>query len=97
MTLKTFASKKYSRKNSFCKRIFPEPENEKARRESLRFSFLHQKRGQRLTKWVCGPSLFFGRTAVLFPSTKGEQVGLLAPLLEGKKPILWYNRGLEVE
>ena len=58
---------------------------------------LYQERGQRLTRWVCGPSLFFGRTAVLFPSTKGEQVGLLAPLLEGKKPILWYNRGLEVE
>lgn len=34
---------------------------------------------------------------MLFPSTKGEQVGLLAPLLEGKKAVLWYNRGLEVE
>ena len=86
------------KRGSFCKRIFPEPENKKARRESLRFSFLYQERGQRLTKWVCAPSLFFfWRTAVLFPSTKGEQVRLLAPLLEGKKQILWYNRGLEVE
>lgn len=41
--------------------------------------------------------IFFWRPAVLFPNTKGEQVSLLSPLLEGKRPILWYNRGLEVE
>lgn len=33
----------------------------------------------------------------MITSAKGEQVGLLPPLLEGKKPVLWYNRGLEVE
>ena len=41
--------------------------------------------------------IFFWRTAVLFPITKGEQVSLLSPLLEGNRLILWYNRGLEVE
>ena len=43
------------------------------------------------------PFIIFWRTTVLFLITKGEQVGLLAPLLEGKRPVLWYNRGLEVE
>ena len=41
--------------------------------------------------------IFFLKKIVLFPTTKGEQVSLLSPLLEGKRPILWYNRGLEVE
>jgi len=31
MTLKTFASKKYSRKKIFCKYFFPELENKRAR------------------------------------------------------------------
>ena len=82
----------------FCPSPFSRAKKQESEEEIIKtFIFVLGKRStvDAVVEWSI--FFYFLRDSVSFSTTKGEQVSLLFPLLEGKRPILWYNRGLEVE